>query len=97
MPPVILGSLGKNPKNPTVCLYGHLDVQPAQKEDGWATQPFQLIEKDGKLYGRGSTDDKGPVLGWLHAIEAFQSTNNEIPVNIKVKVTTSSSGNKLLE
>lgn len=89
LPPVILGSLGKNPKNPTVCIYGHLDVQPAQKEDGWATQPFQLVEKDGKLYGRGSTDDKGPVLGWLHAIEAYQSTNNEIPVNIKVNVTTS--------
>lgn len=83
LPPVILGVLGKNPKNPTVCLYGHIDVQPAAKEDGWATQPFQLVEKDGKLYGRGSTDDKGPVLGWLHAVDAYQSTNNEIPVNIK--------------
>jgi ribosomal protein L40E len=42
----------------TLCVYGHLDVQPAAKEDGWDTDPFVLTEKDGKLYGRGSTDDK---------------------------------------
>jgi cytosolic nonspecific dipeptidase len=42
----------------TLCVYGHLDVQPASKEDGWDTDPFVLTEKDGKLYGRGSTDDK---------------------------------------
>ena len=39
-------------------MYGHLDVQPAAKEDGWDTDPWLLTEKDGKLYGRGSTDDK---------------------------------------
>ena len=44
-----------------------------------------LTEKDGKLYGRGATDDKGPVLGWLHAIEAFQQTGNDMPVNLKVR------------
>ncbi|XP_054275860.1 cytosolic non-specific dipeptidase [Macrosteles quadrilineatus] len=83
LPPVILGSLGNDPAKPTVCLYGHLDVQPAAKEDGWATDPFKLVEKDGKLFGRGSSDDKGPVLGWLHAIEAYQSCKQDIPVNIK--------------
>ncbi|XP_050543641.1 cytosolic non-specific dipeptidase isoform X1 [Daktulosphaira vitifoliae] len=83
LPPVLLGSLGKNPKKTTVCLYGHLDVQPADKSDGWATEPFVLTERDDKLFGRGSTDDKGPVLGWLHAIEAFQNTGSELPVNLK--------------
>lgn len=57
------------------------DVQ----EDGWDTDPFVLTEVDGKLYGRGSTDDKGPVLGWIHAIEAFQQTGQDLPVNLKVR------------
>lgn len=54
------------------------------QSDGWDTEPFVLTEKDGKLYGRGSTDDKGPVLGWLHAIKAFHATKTEIPINLKV-------------
>lgn len=83
LPPVLLGQLGSDPARRTLCVYGHLDVQPALKEDGWNTEPFQLVEKDGKLFGRGSTDDKGPVLCWLHAIEALQATKQGIPVNIK--------------
>lgn len=57
----------------------------AVQEDGWDTDPFVLTEVDGKLYGRGSTDDKGPVLGWIHAIEAFQQTGQDLPVNLKVR------------
>ena len=44
-----------------------------------------LTERDGKLYGRGSTDDKGPVLDWLNAIEAYNELKQEIPVNLKVE------------
>ena len=47
-----------DPAKKTLLVYGHLDVQPATKEDGWDTDPWVLTEKDGKLYGRGSTDDK---------------------------------------
>jgi len=83
LPPIILGHLGSDPKKKTVCVYGHLDVQPAKVEDGWDTDPFKLIEKDEKLYGRGSTDDKGPVLAWLEVIEAYQTLGKEIPVNMK--------------
>ncbi|GLH14508.1 hypothetical protein R5R35_006558 [Gryllus longicercus] len=83
LPPVLLGILGNDPQKQTVCVYGHLDVQPALKEDGWDTEPFILTEKDGKLYGRGATDDKGPVLCWLHAIEAYQKLKIPIPVNVK--------------
>lgn len=83
LPPVLIGSLGSDPALKTVLLYGHLDVQPALKEDGWNTEPFVLTEKDGNLYGRGSTDDKGPVLGWLHSIEAFNATKTPLPVNLK--------------
>jgi nonspecific dipeptidase len=42
-----------------------------------------LTEHEGKLYGRGSTDDKGPVLDWINAIEAFQELGQELPVNLK--------------
>ncbi|XP_014210492.1 cytosolic non-specific dipeptidase [Copidosoma floridanum] len=83
LPPALLGTLGTDPKKKTVLIYGHLDVQPALKEDGWDTDPFELVEKDGKLYGRGSTDDKGPVLCWLHALQAYQAVGEEIPVNLK--------------
>ncbi|XP_062512918.1 cytosolic non-specific dipeptidase-like [Corticium candelabrum] len=83
LPPIILGYLGKDPKKKTVCIYGHLDVQPALKSDGWDTEPFELVEKDGKLYGRGSTDDKGPVLAWFNVIEAYQKLGKDIPINIK--------------
>lgn len=84
LPPVLMGTLGKDPKKKTVLLYGHLDVQPALIEDGWDTPPFDLVEKDGKLYGRGSTDDKGPVLCWIHALQGYKAIGEEIPVNIKV-------------
>lgn len=42
-----------------------------------------MTERDGKLYGRGSTDDKGPVLDWINAIEAYQELNQDIPINLK--------------
>ncbi|XP_029669410.1 cytosolic non-specific dipeptidase [Formica exsecta] len=83
LPPVLLGDLGSDPKKKTVLLYGHLDVQPALKEDGWDTEPFVLTEKDGKLFGRGSTDDKGPVLCWIHALQAYKATGIDNPVNLK--------------
>jgi acetylornithine deacetylase/succinyl-diaminopimelate desuccinylase-like protein len=85
LPPVILGYLGKDPTKKTVCIYGHLDVQPANKADGWNTEPFELTEIDGKLYGRGATDDKGPVLAWFNVIEAYQELQKTIPINIKVR------------
>lgn len=84
LPPVLLGTLGADPQKKTVLLYGHLDVQPALVEDGWDTDPFELVEKDGKLFGRGSTDDKGPVLCWIHALQAYQAIGEKIPVNLKV-------------
>ncbi|XP_005096700.1 cytosolic non-specific dipeptidase isoform X2 [Aplysia californica] len=83
LPPVLLGMLGSDPKKKTLLVYGHLDVQPAEKSDGWDTEPFELVDVDGKLYGRGSTDDKGPVLGWLNCIEAMQELDMDIPVNLK--------------
>jgi acetylornithine deacetylase/succinyl-diaminopimelate desuccinylase-like protein len=82
LPPALVGKLGNHPSKMTVGIYGHLDVQPAKQEDGWKTDPWVLTEIDGKLYGRGSTDDKGPALGWLWVIEAHQALGKELPVNL---------------
>ena len=48
LPPIVLGQLGSDPAKKTVCIYGHLDVQPAKLEDGWDTEPFTLVEKEGQ-------------------------------------------------
>jgi Cys-Gly metallodipeptidase DUG1 len=71
----------------TLLLYGHYDVQPALKEDGWRFDPWVLTpdpDNSGKLYGRGSSDDKGPILGWLNVIQAHKELGLEMPVNLKM-------------
>lgn len=83
LPPLVLGNLGADPKKKTLLIYGHLDVQPAAMSDGWDTEPFVLTEKNGNFYGRGSTDDKGPVLDWINAIEAYKELGQEMPINVK--------------
>eukprot|EP00835_Amoeboradix_gromovi_P001199 NODE_50_length_27150_cov_0.307308.p4 type:complete len:463 gc:universal NODE_50_length_27150_cov_0.307308:14709-13321(-) len=85
LPPIILGTLGNDPNKKTLLVYGHYDVQPADKEnDGWSTDPFKLfLAEDGRLVGRGASDDKGPVLGWLLSIEAHLKLKKDIPVNFK--------------
>ena len=83
LPPVVFGRYGNDAKKRTILVYGHYDVQPALKEDGWATEPFKLtIDEKGRMFGRGSTDDKGPVLGWVNAIEAHQKAGLDFPVNL---------------
>lgn len=68
----------------TLLAYGHLDVQPAKKEDGWKTEPFQLTEIEGALYGRGASDDKGPALSWLWVLEALKDLKVGLPIRLKL-------------
>jgi Cys-Gly metallodipeptidase DUG1 len=83
LPPVVVARYGNDPNKRTILVYGHYDVQPALMEDGWGTKPFELsIDDKGRMYGRGSTDDKGPVLGWLNAIEAHKKAGVDFPVNL---------------
>ncbi|OMH79304.1 Cys-Gly metallodipeptidase dug1 [Zancudomyces culisetae] len=83
LPPVILGRYGNDPNKKTVTIYGHYDVQPALKSDGWDSDPFTLVEtEDGRLLGRGASDDKGPVVGWLLCVEAHQKIGRDLPVNL---------------
>lgn len=85
LPPAVIGRYPaqKDPSKRTILVYGHYDVQPANLSDGWATEPFELtVDGKGRMYGRGSTDDKGPVLGWLNVIESHKKAGIDFPVNL---------------
>lgn len=85
LPPAIIGRYPakKDESKRTILVYGHYDVQPASVSDGWKTEPFKLsVDDKGRMYGRGSTDDKGPVLGWVNAIQAHQEAGVDFPVNL---------------
>ena len=68
---------------PTILVYGHFDVQPADPLDLWDSPPFEPIVKDGKIYGRGASDDKGNMLAPILAAEALLSSTGQLPVNLK--------------
>lgn len=75
--------LGAGPSAPTVLVYGHYDVQPAAVTDGWHSDPFEPVERDGFLYARGSSDDKGQVFAHIKAAEALLASEGQPPVNLK--------------
>ena len=83
LPPVIMGQLGNCLDKKTLLVYGHVDVQPAKKSDGWNSDPFVMRRENKRIYGRGVSDDKGPILAWIHAIEAYQKLSLDLPVNVK--------------
>ncbi|MFI9275468.1 dipeptidase [Kitasatospora sp. NPDC052896] len=72
---------------PTVLLYSHYDVQPPLDESAWTTPPFELTERDGRWYGRGSADCKGNILMHLTALRALRAVHGDtFPVGLKVIV-----------
>ncbi len=82
--PVVYGEwMGAGPNKPTVLVYGHYDVVPAVMEDGWDHPPFEPIEKDGKIYARGATDDKGQMFIHVKALESWLEANGGAPTNVK--------------
>ena len=80
--PVVYGSWDKAPGKPTVLIYAHYDVQPV-KESEWDNPPFAPVVKDGKIFGRGASDDKSGVLTTIWAVEAMLSKDGKLPVNVK--------------
>lgn len=81
--PVVYGDWLHAPGQPTALIYGHYDVQPADPLDQWETPPFEPVVRDGKLYGRGATDDKAQLYTHVKTVEAFLQTEGRLPVNVK--------------
>ncbi|MCC7130619.1 MAG: M20/M25/M40 family metallo-hydrolase [Anaerolineae bacterium] len=80
--PVVYGERkGRSPK--TLLIYNHYDVQPPEPLELWDSPPFEPVVRDGKLYGRGVSDDKGQLVARLHAIDAMLEADNELPCTIK--------------
>ncbi|WP_292899588.1 MULTISPECIES: dipeptidase [unclassified Nitratireductor] len=72
---------------PTVLIYGHVDVQPVEPVSEWTVPPFDITERDDRLYGRGSTDDKGQLLMHLVALDALmRNGGGRLPCNFKLVV-----------
>lgn len=81
--PIVYAEWLGAPGKPTVLIYGHYDVQPADPIDLWHTSPFEPVIKDGKIYARGATDDKGQMYVHIKSVESFFRVNGSLPVNVK--------------
>ncbi len=68
---------------PTVLVYGHYDVQPVEPLEAWISPPFEPTRRDGNLYARGATDDKGQLLTHIKSAEAWLASEGRLPVNLK--------------
>jgi acetylornithine deacetylase/succinyl-diaminopimelate desuccinylase-like protein len=79
--PAVTGTIPAPPGAPTVLLYAHYDVQPARREDGWETDPWTPIIKEGRLYGRGAADNKSGIVSIAASIRALAG---RYPVGIRV-------------
>jgi acetylornithine deacetylase/succinyl-diaminopimelate desuccinylase-like protein len=84
--PVVYGEWLGAPGKLTVLVYGHYDVQPPDPLDKWTTPPFTPTVRDGRLYARGVSDDKGPSLIAIRVAEAFFAVAGALPVNVKFMI-----------
>jgi acetylornithine deacetylase/succinyl-diaminopimelate desuccinylase-like protein len=69
---------------PTVLVYAHYDVQPVGEASAWRTPPFEPVIRDERMYGRGTSDDKGPMLAALGAVERLLEERGSLPVNVRI-------------
>jgi acetylornithine deacetylase/succinyl-diaminopimelate desuccinylase-like protein len=74
------------PGKPTLLIYGHYDVQPAEPLEEWISPPFEPTVRDGNIYARGAVDDKGQTLLLIKALEGFLRTTGKLPINVKILI-----------
>ena len=84
--PVIVACNERKPGRKTLLIYGHYDVQPPDPLDLWNSPPFEPVVKGGKIFGRGSTDNKGQILAHILGIESALAENHDLPLNLIVLV-----------
>jgi acetylornithine deacetylase/succinyl-diaminopimelate desuccinylase-like protein len=81
--PIVTADWLGAPGKPTILVYGHYDVQPPDPLDKWKSPPFEPTVRDNRLYARGVSDDKGPMLIPIVVAEAFMRTEGKLPVNVR--------------
>ncbi len=81
--PAVFGASKHRPDRPTLLIYGHYDVQPEVPVELWESPPFEPTVRNGKLYARGTTDDKAQFLIHFKAAEAMHALHGDLPVNLK--------------
>jgi len=81
--PIVTAEKIPHTDKPTVLIYGHYDVQPPDPEELWHTPPFEPTVKNGRVYARGASDDKGQSFTHLKSVQAYLKTGTELPVNVK--------------
>ena len=81
--PLVYAESPEVPGQPTVLVYGHYDVQPADPLELWISPPFEPTRRDGNLFARGATDDKGQVLTHIKSAQAWLDVHGRLPVRLK--------------
>jgi len=81
--PVVYGEIDKGAGTPTVLVYGHYDVQPPEPLELWTTPPFEPEIRNGKIYGRGTSDNKAQIFIYVKTIEALRVVTGDVPLSFK--------------